>query len=535
MVDKTPSLTVCISFLALLVLALLLLAQNTGAEENDPLEYSFEETGEDEESGRGKDYVEYELEGLQDHTIEPQLKVENLGDETVNFSFAAFQETDLDPNPNDEDEKKIEPRWVSGEWELDAGRSRIFGLDIICSENLISYEEPYVLSLHFRNEDQKISHDMEVKIFVLPVYALELEDEFGDSDRDIDAGDTLDFNLLLRNVGNAYDDVELDVKVEGDGMTATITKPDSGVYEDIAPEIQGLKEQHPVNVKFNSDEQVEEGLYYLTVKATSLNDEDSKASVEYEIEITVKVPPPPPPGDPPIEEGSIPLWVWFGIIGLIGAGGGGSTWILLKGGDEDEDDEDWVDDEDWNYRGGEDQREEPPAPVYNMPREMPAPPRSVTAPRPRPGEAARVKCPRCRTPFRVGSQKRPLKVKCPGCLSPVTLKGKARQSPQRQEAPSSAGKAGPARVGCPKCQAKFKVKNPKRPLKVKCPGCESLITLKGKKEAGHPAQPSQREARQAKGPAKIRCPGCQVHFKVRNPKRPLKVKCPGCEKVLTLK
>jgi len=533
--------------LALLLMFLVLLASwpQAIAAETDPLDYSFEESDEEEVVEMGQDYVLYQFQARTEYRFQVTVLVENTGEETVNFTHHAFDREDLDPNPNTGEEEKIELNSYGGSYNLDGERSRTLKVSIELSEGLISYENPYILALNFRNDDTKTSHTMHVKMNILPVYELVLSDADGDMERTIRAGHELTLTQILRNQGNRNDDVQMVVDVEGEWITATITKPDDGQFEDMISELQDARGSETIIVKLATDEVMDSGEYLVTVTAKSMNDPDTEAAVQYTI--TVKDTP-DPPEDPNLpqeeEEDGVPWWLWFGMVGLLAGGGGGSSliwWSHTKEEDEEEEDEwnqgDWeedghdddtlLDDVDTEHddtgRGGD-------APFDELPTVKT---RMRTPPTP---TAVRLTCPRCLTPFRLSSRKRPLNVKCPGCFSQITLKGKKSEGsqPPRPQTPRQESKPSPTtgqvRVSCPRCHTGFRVRNPKRPLKVRCPGCRSPITLKGKPAAGreHKAQGSGDTTR-------LTCPACQVRFRVNNPKRPLKARCPGCSRVLTLK
>jgi len=514
-----------LAVLGFALLVLLLSASDTAAGEKkqDNLTYTFKDTGDDEIMGIGDDYIEYEFEGKEDYDVKVTIMVKNIGDEPVNYTLYGYHKDDLSPNPNTEEEEKIEVKFTSREGELDPDRGVTITISIELSDELVVFDTHYELILHFRNDDVPKSRDMYVNMTVLPVYELDINDEKSDTKRTIRAGKRLDLSLTLKNYGNTEDSAQIKAEVDGENIIVTVTKPSTGVIENMVSDFFDEDKYYSISVKVETDDEVVNGKYYVQVTAISENDNSARSTEEYEIEVKG--------GEDPEdqtetlgEEEESPAWIMPLIILVVGGGGGGAAvlGLVLKKKEEEE----WEDEEEeWD--------EEEFAP-RRAPRPRPGPmPPPVAAP------PAHVACPKCRTKFRVKNPKRPLTVKCPGCASPITLKARPG-APAGRPAPGAVprpapGPAAPAHVACPKCRTKFKVKNPKRPLTVKCPGCASPITLKAKPgaPAGRPAPGAA--PRPAGGAAHIKCPGCTTRFKVSNPKRPLKVKCPSCQRVLTLK
>jgi len=98
------------------------------------------------------------------------------------------------------------------------------------------------------------------------------------------------------------------------------------------------------------------------------------------------------------------------------------------------------------------------------------------------------------------------------------------------------------RVKCPKCAVPVKITNPKRPLKIGCPKCTATFIIKGKQGNGKPSGPNKTPLSEGKGATgkigsvtRISCPKCSARIKLTNPKRPLKITCPKCEAKLHLK
>ena len=494
--------------------------------EDDPLIYSFEESGEEEEVDVGSDYIEYSFQGKTEYRFEVAIVIENTDDEMVNFTLYPFEEGDLEPDPNTDEEKKIEPSTYGRSYELDGRGSQTIYISIDMSENLIAHEYPYILTLNLRNDDTRTSHSMSVRMNILPVYYLELSDASRNTRRTLVAGKQLDLNLLVSNHGNTLDDIRIDVTIQGEGILPTLTKPEEGVLKNTTSRIEDEDAVESISVKVETAEELGDGTYYVIVIITSEHDPEVQGTVEYVIVVEENEGNTPPPRQHPPSEEKIPGWIWLTLLGILGGGGLASA-IMWRRMDEeeewddedtsnyDDDDDDGYGDNGWNSNGSFPGMTEPKA----VTRSAPAP--------------ARLTCPRCLTPFRVSSQKRPLLVKCPGCFSRITLKG-TKKDPTGTTAPppathSSSHTASPARVVCPRCNVRFRVNNPKRPLKVQCPGCASQVTLKGDHTQNRRAQ------HQSTGTtAHIGCPACKARFRVKDPKPPVRIRCPGCDHVLRL-
>ena len=521
---------IILSFMASfgLVFLVLLFSLSAVSGEDDPLEYSFEKSDSEEEAKQGDDYVEYDFLGKTEYRFEVAILVENTGDEMVNFTLYPFEEGDLEPDPNTDEEMKIELGSYGTTYEIDGGGERTIYIDIDLSDKLIAYPYPYVLTLNFMNQETRASHNMSVRMNILPVYQLELLDAGRDTRRTLGPGKRLDLTLLVSNHGNTMDDIEIDVNIQGEGILPTVTKPKEGVLRNTTSRIADENAVESISVKVETSEELEGGTYYLTVIITSEHDPEVRGTVEYVIVVEENVGGDPRLYPPPPPEGKIPVWVWLVLVGILGGGGltSGIMWRRMDEGDEeweenDDDQENPPDLVDVRYEGNEWDGDAPPPWSFG--------PRTTIRSAP---SSARLTCPRCRTPFRVNCQKRPLLVKCPGCFSRITLKG-TKKNPTGTEpkaAPAthpSPHTTSPARVVCPRCKVRFRVKNPKRPLKVECPGCASQITLKGEHGLARIAK------HQSTGTtAHIECPACKTRFKVKNPRPPVRLKCPGCDHVL---
>ena len=242
------------SFGLVFLVPLFLLSAVSG--EDDPLEYSFEESDSEEEVEQGDDYVEYDFLGKTEYSFEVTVLVENTGDEMVNFTLAPFEEGDLEPDPNTDEEKNIDLVSYGGSYELDGKSSRTIDIGIDLGDKLIAYPYPYVLTLNFMNQETRASHNMSVRMNILPVYQLELLDAGRDTRRTLGPGKRLDLTLLVSNHGNTMDDIEIDVNIQGEGILPTVTKPKEGVLRNTTSRIADENAVESISVKVETSEEL---------------------------------------------------------------------------------------------------------------------------------------------------------------------------------------------------------------------------------------------------------------------------------------
>ncbi len=505
-------------------------SSSLGEDNDDPLSFQFRETGEEELETVRPTYVDYHFQGLEDYDMQAEVRVKNNGEEDQSFTLFEYDEkNDLSPNPNTNTTTKIDVFFQGLQnQEIGAGKEMVLEIPFELSDDLLSLEDPYVLTLNFRNEDTKNEVDLEIRMNILPVYELRLSDGDGsgrkDMERKVLPGARLDFALHLENHGNALDIARIVVESDHVGVTVTLKKPVDGLVEGVKPKLLDQNAVQSIAITVETREELENAKYYVTVTVSSEFAPHIRDSMQYTIELG-DVDPTKPPG-PDVDEKNLPAWVvaillLLPFMCLVS----GSAFLLRNGNGNDEDeDEDlegnqgeheskWV--EQKGQVGGELQSD---SDHQNSFRESPRPPAAPAS--------RKVQCPGCQGRFRLKNPKRPLKIRCPHCFKPMVIRAKSEAKKMR----SLGSRAQTLAVGCPQCKARFRVKNPGRALKLKCPGCGKPVLLKETASSGNQASKTD-----TKAPKSIKCPACTTCFKVRNQKRPLKLKCPGCARIMTLK
>ncbi|MCU0799088.1 MAG: hypothetical protein MUC62_05395 [Candidatus Thermoplasmatota archaeon] len=150
----------------------------------------------------------------------------------------------------------------------------------------------------------------------------------------------------------------------------------------------------------------------------------------------------------------------------------------------------------------------------------------------------KIKCPRCREPIVIWSEKRPLKIKCQNCGAEGHIKGTGgpggvtTYGPGGMDLERTDEKA--FKVQC-RCGAKIKILDPVFPLELECPKCgREVKATNGPLEhglvgwTGRSQIPIASTAGQEVDPLIIKCPKCKGPMKITTMERPLKVTCPHC-------
>ncbi len=136
-----------------------------------------------------------------------------------------------------------------------------------------------------------------------------------------------------------------------------------------------------------------------------------------------------------------------------------------------------------------------------------------------------VRCPICSYLMIINNDRRPIDLVCPKCKTSVHVV----QGPEGPVA-SEARTIEPFKIKCPRCRGPIEIRSDKRPLQIECGKCGAKGHIKGHKRAPeeHFKSHTAKSGHGPIGPKVVKCVGCGEKIIIKTDVRPLVVTCPRC-------
>jgi Zn finger protein HypA/HybF involved in hydrogenase expression len=125
----------------------------------------------------------------------------------------------------------------------------------------------------------------------------------------------------------------------------------------------------------------------------------------------------------------------------------------------------------------------------------------------------------------INNDRRPIDLICPKCKTRVMV----TTGPDGPIATESRT-IGAIKIKCPRCREPITISSDRRPLRIECPKCGANGTIRGYDSAhfDHLRSPTVRGGHGNKRPKVVKCVGCGEKIIIKTDVRPLVVTCPRC-------